>query len=70
MVRAGMSNMEALRTATTVAASVLGMNSIGRLQKGALADIVLLKRNPLDDIEAIKDVSAVVRDGYLLLDER
>jgi len=65
MVRAGLSNLEALRTATTAAADVLGRADLGRIIEGNVADIVLLDANPLDDISAVAKVVAVVQRGRL-----
>jgi imidazolonepropionase-like amidohydrolase len=66
MVRAGMSDIEALRSATCIAASVLGIPELGSLKNKAFADLVILRKNPLDDIGSIKEVAAVIRNGHLL----
>ena len=66
MVRAGMTPMEALNTATSIAADVIGFPELGRLKKGAIADIALFEKNPLEDIENISKVAAVIRDGCLI----
>jgi imidazolonepropionase-like amidohydrolase len=66
MVRAGMTPLEALKTATCIAADVIGLSGLGRLKEGAIADIVLCEKNPLDDIENISKVAAVIRDGHLV----
>ena len=68
MKRAGLSDTDALRTATCVAADALRRPDLGRIQPNATADIVLLRGNPLEDISAIRDVAAVVRDGRLIVD--
>jgi len=66
MVQAGMTPLEALKSATSLAADVIGMPELGRLKEGKLADIVLLKGNPLAKIEAVAEVAAVIRNGFLL----
>jgi imidazolonepropionase-like amidohydrolase len=64
--RAGFSNREALMTATINAAKALGRPDLGRLAIGSTADVILLRANPLEDLEALAEVAAVVRDGRLL----
>ncbi len=66
MVRAGMTPLEALRAATSVAAEIIEMPNLGKLEEGCIADIVLLRRNPLENIDAVKDVVAVIREGRLM----
>ena len=66
MVRAGLTPLEALRTATTAAAEALGLRGLGRLETGAIADIVLLRADPLRTIEAVSDVAAVIKGGRLV----
>lgn len=66
MVRAGLSPLDALRTATTTASRVINRPGLGVLEPGATADVVLLRANPLENIEAVGDVAAVVRDGRLV----
>jgi imidazolonepropionase-like amidohydrolase len=63
----GIPRRDILKGATTYAAELLDMTGeIGSIEKGKLADIVLLSGNPLDDIRAVKDVEAVFRSGALL----
>lgn len=64
--RAGFSNCEALRAATVDAASTIGRPDLGRIERGTQADVVLMRANPLEDIEAVGRVAAVVRGGRLL----
>jgi hypothetical protein len=66
-VKAGLTPMEALQTATKNAASYLGkLDSAGTVEKGKLADLVLLNANPLAAIENTRHISAVVVNGRLL----
>lgn len=60
---AGMSPEEALKAATRNAADVLGRTDLGRLEPGALADVLVVDGNALADIEAIGRVERVYRDG-------
>jgi imidazolonepropionase-like amidohydrolase len=62
-VSMGMSPVEAIRTATVNAAELLGVDDRGVLAPGKLADIIAVAGNPLDDIEATKDVRFVMVAG-------
>lgn len=64
--RAGFSQQQALASATSSAADILGLPDLGRLRPGARADITLLRRNPLEDWQATRHVAAVFRDGRLV----
>ncbi len=66
MVQAGMNKLDALKAVTSIAADVIRTPELGRLEVNKIADIVLLRGNPLENIEAVGDVAAVIRDGYLL----
>jgi imidazolonepropionase-like amidohydrolase len=60
----GMTNLEALRAATSVAADACGLTGRkGRLVPGADADLLAVTGDPLSDIYAIHDVAAVMRAG-------
>jgi len=66
LVEAGLTPLEALRTATLNPAQVLGLaNSQGSIVPGKLADLILLDANPLDEITNTQRISAVVADGRL-----
>jgi imidazolonepropionase-like amidohydrolase len=63
-VELGLTPMQALRSATAVAAEALGIAArTGTLTVGREADYALVDRNPLDDITALQDVLLVVADG-------
>lgn len=63
----GMTNLEALRAATSVAADACGLTGRkGRLIPGADADLIAVTGNPLEDIHTIHHVTAVFRAGRLV----
>ena len=60
----GMTNMEALRAGTIDGARYIGMDAdIGSIEKGKLADLVVLDRNPLDNIRNSESVNLIVLNG-------
>lgn len=66
LVEAGLTPLQALQTATLNPARVLGMDdSLGTIETGKLADLVLLDANPLEDIHNTRKIRAVVADGRL-----
>lgn len=66
MVEAGMSEMEAIQSATSVASKLLGISdSIGTIQSGKIADIIAVSENPLEDISTLKRVNVVIKEGKI-----
>ena len=66
-VAAGFSPMEALQTATLNPAKFLAMDDqLGTIEKGKVADLVLLDANPLDDIRNTQKIAAVIVNGLYL----
>lgn len=67
LVRAGLTPMEALQAATRNPAKFLGkLDSFGTIEKGKIADLILLEANPLEDIKNTRRISGVVVGGRLL----
>jgi imidazolonepropionase-like amidohydrolase len=67
LVKAGLTPLQALQAATRNAASYLGMlDALGTVEKGKIADLVLLDANPLADISNTRKISAVVTGGKLI----
>ena len=66
MVKYGMSSIQAIQTATTVAAQLLDMEGkIGELKAGAFADIIAVKQDPVKDIKILEQVQWVMKDGIV-----
>ena len=62
LVRHGLSPRQALMAATRTASQLLGMEDlIGSIEPGKMADLVLVKGNPMEDIEIFNDASAILR---------
>lgn len=66
-VASGMTPLDALRSATTVAAEVLGAEDRGVIEAGRLADLVAVRGDPLEDVTATERVAFVMRGGQVFL---
>jgi imidazolonepropionase-like amidohydrolase len=68
MVKYGMTPMQAIQSATTSAADLLGKSEIlGSIEPGKYADIVAAPNNPLDDIRAIEHINFVMKEGKIYM---
>jgi len=66
LVKAGLTPVEALRTATLNAAMFLHKEKdLGTVEKGKIADLVLLDANPIENISNTKKIVAVIVNGRL-----
>jgi len=67
LVKAGLTPFEALKTATINPARFFNMqDSLGTVEKGRIADLVLLNANPVESISNTKKIEAVIVNGRLL----
>jgi imidazolonepropionase-like amidohydrolase len=66
LVAAGLSPREALRAATRNGAVLLGVDSLGLLAPGKVADLIVLKRDPLADIRNTRAIESVMTHGRML----
>lgn len=67
LVKAGLTPIEALRAATYNPAKFLGLlNLLGTVERGKLADLVLLDASPLENISNTKKIAAVITNGNYL----
>lgn len=70
MVRYGMTAMAAIKSATSVAADLLGwQNKIGSIESGKFADLIAVAGNPLTDITELQRVKFVMKDGTVIKNE-
>ena len=68
MKEAGLTPMQILQCTTANAAKLFGGDTgahIGKVEKGYLADLVILNSNPVDDIAHASDIHAVVKNGVI-----
>ena len=67
-VEAGMTPLEALRSATILAATMLGMeDELVSIETGKLADLVAVTADPTRNISALREIVLVVKGGEVVL---
>jgi imidazolonepropionase-like amidohydrolase len=66
MVEAGLTPEQALLSATQVAAGCLGLTDVGTLEPGKWADFIVLRANPLERIEGMREIERVYVGGRRL----
>jgi len=71
LVEAGMTPANALRTATTINAELLGVSDrLGSLEMGKLADVIAVPGDPLQDIRRTEQVFFVMKEGVVYRNDR
>jgi imidazolonepropionase-like amidohydrolase len=66
MVARGMTPMQAIQSATAVAARYMGWAAdVGTIEPGKFGDLIAVRDDPLRDISALQNVSVVVKGGLL-----
>ncbi len=67
MVERGMTPMQAIKSATSVAARHMGLDDeVGALRQGLAADIIAVRGNPILDLTRLRDVSVVLKGGVVI----
>ena len=66
LVRAGLSNAEAIRGATVDSARHLNLGKVGAVKEGYRADLLLLATDPLSSIAALRQPVGVIRGGEMV----
>jgi imidazolonepropionase-like amidohydrolase len=67
MVARGMTPLQAIQSATAVAARYMGWAAdVGTIEPGKFGDLIAVRDDPLRDISALQNVSVVVKGGLLL----
>jgi imidazolonepropionase-like amidohydrolase len=65
-VEAGMTPLQALRSATVEAAAMLGIQDrVGTVEPGKLADIILTDADPTRDVKALRGIRLVMKGGVV-----
>jgi imidazolonepropionase-like amidohydrolase len=63
----GMSPLRAISASTRISARVMGRGrDLGTIEPGKLADLIVVKGNPLFDIQSLANVEVVVKDGVVM----
>ena len=71
MVSLGMTPMDAIRSATSLAAEHIGWSAdVGALVPGRFGDLIAVRGNPLEDIARLQDVAVVIKGGLLFKHQR
>ena len=71
MVAYGMDPADALRAATAVAAGVLNrQDELGQIAEGYVADLIAVRKDPLDDPSALRQPVLVIREGRIVVQPR
>ena len=66
-IEAGFSSLEAIRIATVNGAELCGLSDVtGSIEAGKLADIIVIDGNPLDNVEDMRNVVAVMKEGQMV----
>jgi imidazolonepropionase-like amidohydrolase len=68
LVESGLTPQAALQAATSQAAAVLRSDYIGAIEAGRAADLVVVDGDPLEQIQAIRNIVMVFQDGRLVVD--
>lgn len=66
MVEIGLTPVDAIKTATSVAAELLRRKDIGKIKEGNLADLVLVEGNPTLDISKLSNIHSVIKNGEVV----
>jgi imidazolonepropionase-like amidohydrolase len=66
MVQRGMTPMQAIQAATSLAAKFMGWSDrVGALEAGRYGDLIAVRDDPLADISALRDVAVVIKGGLI-----
>lgn len=63
--RGGYTPLEAIHSATMVGAAAIGLSDRGEIAEGKRADLLILKEDPTEDIQNLRSIYGVYKNGYL-----
>jgi len=69
LVDNGLSPLEAIKCATSSAAEALNLSDLGSVEVGKIADLIVVKGNPLEDIKILQNqelIQIVMKEGHIL----
>jgi imidazolonepropionase-like amidohydrolase len=67
MTRYSIPEMEVIQSATRIGAEAIGVeDKLGTIEKGKIADLIMVDKNPLEDITVFKNVSWVMKEGLII----
>ena len=69
MVKWGMTSLQAIQASTIVAADLLGINNIANIKENFYADIIGVEDNPIVNIEALENVTFVMKGGSIIINQ-
>ena len=64
----GMTNIEVLKSSTSINAETFGLKDLGKIQTNYLADIIAVEGNPIDNISVVRKVKLVMKGGKIYLE--
>lgn len=64
----GMTNIEVLKSSTSINAETFGLKDLGKIQANYLADIIAVEGNPIDNISVVRKVKLVMKGGKIYLE--
>ena len=70
VVRAGLSESQALAASTRTAAEMCGVaDTLGTVEEGKLADLIAVEQNPLENISALRTLKLVLKEGEVVVND-
>lgn len=66
MQEAGMTPIEVIKASTSVAADCLGVEDIGSIEEGKVADLMILNKNPLENLHVLREEKQVMKKGRFI----
>ena len=67
MSKAGFSNLDVIYSATFAPAKYFGMeDTLGSIKPNRIADLIILNKNPIENIDNTKDIWSVIKNGNYL----